>query len=79
MSIRLHFIVEGQTEETFVNQTLRSHLEKLFIWASARCVMTGRKHGIKYRGGISSYARAKNDIRAWIRDDQNSDARFTNV
>ena len=35
MSIRLHFIVEGQTEETFVNQTLRPHLAELSIsiWA----------------------------------------------
>ena len=29
MSIRLHFIVEGQTEETFVNQILRPHLDCL--------------------------------------------------
>lgn len=81
MSIRLHFIVEGQTEETFVNQTLRPHLAELSIsiWADARCVMTSHKHGIKYRGGISSYARAKNDIRAWMREDQNRDARFTTM
>lgn len=79
MSIRLHFIVEGQTEETFVNQTLRPHLGELSIWADARCVMTGRKRGVKHSGGISSYAKAKNDIQAWIRDDQNPDARFTTM
>ncbi len=79
MSIRLHFIVEGQTEETFVNQTLRPHLAKLCIWADARCVMTSRKRGIKHRGGISSYAKVKKDIHAWIRDDQNPDARFTTM
>lgn len=79
MSIRLHFIVEGQTEETFVNQILRPHLAELFIWADARCVMTGHKRGIKHRGGISSYAKAKSDIRAWMREDQNRDARFTTM
>ena len=64
MSIRLHFIVEGQTEETFVNQTLRPHLAKLCIWADARCVMTSRQRGLKHRGGISSYAKVKKDIHA---------------
>ena len=79
MSIRLHFIVEGQTEETFVNQILCPHLGELSIWADARCVMTRRRRGIKHRGGISNYEKAKNDIRAWTKNDQNSDARFTTM
>ena len=79
MYIRLHFIVEGQTEETFVNKTLCPHLAELSISAVARCVMTGRRRGITHRGGISSYARAKRDIRGWMRNDQNPDARFTTM
>ncbi len=51
MAIRLHFIVEGQTEETFVNQTLRPHLANISIWVKARCVMTSRKRGVKRREG----------------------------
>ncbi len=31
MSVRLHFIVEGQTEETFINRVIIPHL------ASCRC------------------------------------------
>ena len=31
MAVRLHFIVEGQTEETLVNQTLRPHLARFSI------------------------------------------------
>ena len=79
MAVRLHFIVEGQTEETFVNRVLRPHLATLSIWAKVRCVMTSRKRGVKHRGGIRRYAQAKNDITAWITEDQNPDARFTTM
>ena len=51
MAVRLHFIVEGQTEETFVNRVLGPHLANQSIWAKARCVLTSRKRGIKHRGG----------------------------
>ena len=77
--IRLNFIVEGQTEEAFVNRVLNLHLANSAIWASARCVMTGHKGGIKYRGGITSYERAKRDITQWIKEDRNKDARFTTM
>ena len=43
MSVRLYSIVEGQTEETFVNQVLKPHLATQSIWASATCVTTRRK------------------------------------
>lgn len=79
MAIRLHFIVEGQTEETFVNQTLLPHLANFSIWVKARCVMTSRKCGVKRRGGIGKYAQAKKDIKTWIKEDQNQDARFTTM
>ena len=79
MAVRLHFIVEGQTEETFVNQVLRPHLAKLAIWAQARCVMTSRKRGVKHRGGIRRYAQAKRDITAWITEDRKPAARFTTM
>ena len=79
MAVRLHFIVEGQTEETFVNRVLGPHLANQSIWAKARCVMTSRKRGIKHRGGIATYLKARNDISAWTAEDQNSDARFTTM
>ena len=52
MAIRLNFVVEGQTEETFVNNILAPHLATNSIWASARCVMTKRTARAKYSGGI---------------------------
>lgn len=79
MDVRLNFVVEGQTEETFVNQVLRPHLAERRIWAYVRCVETSRKHGRKHRGGGRSYGLAKNDITRWLKEDQNPDARFTTM
>ena len=79
MAVRLNFIVEGQTEETFVNRTLRPHLAGLSIWAVARRVETSRKLGFTYRGGLSTYEKARRDIAAWMNEDQNPDARFTTM
>jgi len=79
MSARLHFIVEGQTEETFVNRVLVPHLADRSIWGRVRCVMTSRKRGLKHRGGVSTYVRAKKDILLWMKEDQNPDAFFTTM
>ena len=74
---RLHFIVEGQTEETFVNRLLKPHLGERYVWADARCVQTRRRGGVKHRGGFRNYAHPQRDILSWLREDQNADARFT--
>jgi hypothetical protein len=79
MSARLHFIVEGQAEETFVNRVLIPQLATCSVWGNVRCVMTSRKHGVKYRGGLDSYARAKKDVVLWMKEDQNDDAFFTTM
>lgn len=79
MSIRLHFIVEGQTEETFVKNTLVPHLAGRGIWADARCVQTSRKRGVKHRGGLSGYVQVRKDITNWTKQDGNPDARFTTM
>lgn len=77
--MRLHFVVEGQTEETFVNRVLAAHLSAFSVWADARCVMTRRKCGITHRGGLTRYERARKDIVLWMKEDQNSDAAFTTM
>ncbi|MBI3016034.1 MAG: DUF4276 family protein [Candidatus Tectomicrobia bacterium] len=79
MSVRLHFIVEGQTEETFVNRILIPHLANCSVWGKVRCVMTSRKRGVKYRGGLRSYEQAKRDIQLWMKEDQNPDVVFTTM
>ncbi|MCY4546220.1 MAG: DUF4276 family protein [Gemmatimonadetes bacterium] len=75
----MNFIVEGQTEETFVNQVLRPHLETFSVGCSARCVETSRKRGRKYRGGITDFKLPRKDINAWMREDKNPDVRFTTM
>ena len=77
--VRLNFIVEGQTEETFVNRVLTRHLSDLSVYPSVRRVETGRKGRSIFRGGITNYAKVKRDIVGWLRQDDNSDARFTTM
>ena len=79
MSMRLNFIVEGQTEETFVNRVLAPHLASHSVWATARCVMTARKRARIHRGGLVSYEMARKDIILWMKEDQNADAAFTTM
>lgn len=82
MGLRLNFIVEGQTEERFVNTVLRDHLAVQSIIAVAHCVTTRRdrraRH-IKYRGGLTTYRHARDDIRKWLREDASGSARFTTM
>lgn len=78
-TIRLNFIVEGQTEEAFVNTVLRDYLVGCDVLSSVRCVQTSRHRNIKHSGGIRRYAQAKRDIERWLRSDANSDARFTTM
>ncbi len=77
--MRLNIIVEGQTEEAFVNRILKPHLGSLSVGASVRVVTTRRTRGRKYRGGLSTYAKARNDITRWLKQDQNPNVRFTTM
>lgn len=77
--IRLNIIVEGQTEETFVNKVLRPHLGSFNVFVSARRVETGRKRGKIFRGGMTSYLKAQKDIKLWMKEDKGGDVRFTTM
>ena len=79
MAARLNFVVEGQTEEAFVNTVLVPHLAQMSIISVARCVATSLKDGVKHRGGVNNYKQVKNDISLWMREDASSDARFTTM
>ncbi len=77
---RLHITAEGQTEESFVNQTLKRHLADYYVFADVRCVLTGRKCHQVFRGGMTSYVKAREDIMRWLKEEQNnSDAFFTTM
>lgn len=79
MEVRLNFVVEGPTERRFIENVLRPHLANYSIWVAARCVETSRSRGRKYSGGVRDYAKAKRDVERWMKEDQNSDARFTTM
>lgn len=77
---RLHITAEGQTEEAFVNKTLKSHLARFQVYADVRCVLTSR-HGYKsFRGGMTTYQKAKGDIVKWLKEEEhNNDVVFTTM
>ena len=77
--IRLHFVVEGQTEEEFVNSVLVQHLAAQEVIGDARCVLTSRQGPRQFKGGISKYVQVQRDLRLWMKEDQASDARFTTM
>lgn len=73
--VRLHVVVEGQTEETFVNRLIRGPLSLFNIIADASCVETKRilnRPDIKYKGGLTKYKKAKDDIQRWLDEDPNA-------
>lgn len=77
MSVRLILVVEGQTEETFAHECLVEHLATFLVFATVSRVET-RRHGQK--GGMTSYARAKDHIARWMKQEgKNTDVRFSTM
>jgi hypothetical protein len=77
--IRLHTVVEGQTEEEFVRSVLAMHLGAFDISTDVRCVETGRRRATIYRGGVRSYTHVKKDLTLWMKEDRRPDAYFTTM
>jgi hypothetical protein len=78
--MRLHITAEGQTEELFVNRILRPHLAQYGVYADVRCILTRRAHGKQFKGGVSTYQKAKNDIKRWLNEEKkNVDVAFTTM
>lgn len=74
--IRLNILVEGQTEEAFVKTVLAEYLAVKNIFATPRIVQTGHdlKHGVVFRGGMTTYSRVRNDLGRWMKEDPKADA-----
>ena len=79
--IRLHAVVEGQTEWGFIDNVLKLHLAPLGVYADARCVETSRdrRKSRIFRGGVVRYEKIRNDIIHWIRQDRHPDVWFTSM
>ena len=70
MTIRLHFLVEGQTEFNFVNRILRHSIEKTSLSVSVSKLTTKRdeKLGRKFSGGASTYEKLKKELSLFLKD-----------
>ncbi len=68
----LNFIVEGSSEETFVNDVLVKHFAPLNIFISARKIRTGwdRINNKPAKGGLLKYIKFRNDVIRWIESDR---------
>jgi hypothetical protein len=62
--VRVHVLVEGQTEETFVRRVLQAHFNGHAIYLYPRLI---GKPG--HRGGVGEYPRARRDILATLKED----------
>ncbi len=77
--MRLHLVVEGQTEETFVRNLLAPELGAKGIFCDAHSVTTGRRGGKAYRGGLVAFAHLRRDLERWIKQDGALDSWFTTM
>ncbi|MGA3190744.1 MAG: DUF4276 family protein [Bryobacteraceae bacterium] len=77
--IRLHVVVEGQTEEGFLNEVVAPELGALGIFIDTHSITTGRKRGRLFRGGWGSYGQLRRDLLRWMKQDQNPDAWFSTM
>lgn len=78
---RLIMIVEGPTEEEFVQGILYERFWARGIDCSPRPVMTSmdERHGRKYSGGVFNYAKVKADIVRTIKAEQGPNVFYTTM
>jgi hypothetical protein len=66
---RVLVLVEGQTEERFIKVVLAPHLSGVGIVATPKILVTKRVKGVQhFKGGVSSYAQVKGDLRRLLGD-----------
>lgn len=70
----LNFIVEGTTEESFVNEVLVKHFASINIFVSVRKIRTGwnKSSNKPAKGGLLNYLQLRNDVLRWIQSDRNN-------
>lgn len=66
----LNIIVEGGTEENFVNEVIRPHLAILGIYVYCRKILTGwdKANQKPSKGGLLKYQKFRNDVTRWIEE-----------
>lgn len=69
--IRVNVVAEGQTEMAFAKRSLNDYFCGQIIVDSRRVLTSTDNHsGYEYRGGMSKYQKAKNDILRWLLEDK---------
>jgi hypothetical protein len=77
---RLYLFAEGQTEQTFATNVLRSHLANVGVCLQAAFLIAhAKKKGIVHRGGGRKYIPMKNDIRRLLAQEKGRDVFFTTM
>lgn len=77
--IRLHLVVEGQTEELFVAELLGPDLIPRQIYPAARCVQTSASGSHPGKGGGRHYQHWKDDIERTLRSDRGREVYVTTM
>lgn len=79
--MRINILVEGESEETFVKQLLIDHLSHLGLYVYVQQVITSRdkRTGITYKGGVPNFAKVRNHLLTWTKQDHQKDVRFSSM
>ena len=64
----IHVLAEGQTEVEFVKQVLCGYFIKYDLLLDSRAVETSRDSQKIYRGGLSTYVKARTDLKRWMKE-----------
>jgi hypothetical protein len=66
---RVHVLVEGQTEETFVNQILHHHLTGFGVHLTPVLIVTKLvKSGPNFKGGVTTYRHVRKGLQRLLND-----------
>ncbi|MDE0233671.1 MAG: DUF4276 family protein [bacterium] len=79
MRVTLRIVVEGQTEETFVNEILKPYLSGFSVDVSAHVLNPIERSDKGQPGGLNSYGQVKKEINLWLKTDQDENARVTTM
>lgn len=78
--VRLHFFVEGQTEQTYADTVLRPHLANFGVYMQRPVLIAhARKKGKLHRGGGRNFTAMQNDINRRLKQESGSDVFFTTM
>lgn len=64
----VHVLAEGLTEVTFVKQVLCEYFIEHGLLLDSRAVETSRTSQKIYRGGLSNYVKAREDLKRWMKE-----------